>query len=204
MKSSTLIGLISSIAVIICLSALELFYKNRLHPNVTRKIAHILAGFFALGMAYVLDPLPYVVLALGFTALMIITMRLHLFNSIHNVERRTFGAVLLPVGVLIAYLLAGGPSTAFATAVLILTLGDSLASVPGHIIGSTRKTSFGSVIFFVIAFTIYIAAWGQAYYFPAVASALVLTAVEKYSPWGSDNLTLPIVAVLCHIYWFYF
>src|SRR5207248_7195384 len=80
----------------------ELCHRRGVAAESTRRAAHA-AGAGGAALAQLLLTLPeMVVLAAGFTAFLVGTRALGRLRSIHGVTRRTLGAQLLPVGLLLA------------------------------------------------------------------------------------------------------
>lgn len=195
--SDFLVGIVFSSGFLGVLYLIERISQRSGHQKeATRKLAHILGGFFALWMGFLLHPMVFTVLILVFAAIMVWSYRRKFFSSIHGVDRLTYGEVFLPLGILTAYLLSGGPTQAFVAVMLILTLCDPLASVVGKWIPSDRKTKLGSLAFLVASTAILFAVFGLENNTALVATAALVTAAERFSPYGTDNLTIPLTGGL--------
>lgn len=189
-----LLGGAASIGFIAILILLESRRKKHAIPaELTRRISHIAAGAFASGMAYVLDLTIYALFAVLFCAVMLISRRRNLLPAIHQVNRMTYGEVLFPLGALSALLIAQGASRIFLTAMLILTFADPAAGSAGQ--GKARKTNIGSVAFFLVSLLLTMFFHTQSMS-TNIALSLLLTLIERISPRGTDNFTLPIMATI--------
>src|SRR5207237_2283262 len=85
-------------------------------------------------------------------------------ESVHAVARPTLGAVIFPIGLLLAAVAMWTHPAAFSYAALILAFADPAASVLGQRIDSLswpvaggRKSAAGRITFFAVAFAIGIA-----------------------------------------------
>jgi dolichol kinase len=136
--------------------------------------------------------------------------RLKLLRQI-SVERRdgsrSAGELLFAPCIALTGWLAGEPSFAWLTGIALLAVGDTAAALAGQRFGRHRYRSFGggksvegSVAFLLAAavMSIALAQWLQAPVSPAVllAFCLAITLVEAVSGYGSDNLSIPLFAVI--------
>lgn len=137
--------------------------------------------------------------------------QLNIFHATFDVARKTNGEELYAVGIFVSALLAHEPWI-FTLAILTLTLSDGLAAVLGTKYGmSTRYTVFGSVkswtgnlTFFLTTLFLFVGlSWSGAgtlqhtsLLMGAVPVAVLLTCVEAISPRGSDNVTIPLTAIV--------
>ena len=181
------VGLAASFVV------LERLVRTRNVPTeITRRVAHILACLFALLVHAVLPFWLFIVCSVVFAALMWLSRHFHVFTSIHKVRRRSLGDVYLPLGIGVAALLGGSDAAVFVAAVLILGLADVAAGLVGDYLRSSRKTWWGSGAFLGVS-VIVLALCGFGLV-PVIVVALLATATERYSPLGTDNISIPLVA----------
>jgi len=181
-------------------------YKG-VHSELTRKIVHVLVGMFVAFWPFFLSWRQIQVLSLMFLVVVIVSIRLNLFGSIHAVSRNSWGEVLFAVIIGILAFISTDPWV-FAAAMLHLSLADGLAAVVGlaygdhnsyRILGRTKSLA-GSLAFFFTSATImfwYVSFSG------AEASAVVLlwlpvvaTIAENLSGEGTDNLVIPLLVAL--------
>ena len=169
--------------------------KFSLSSELTRRVVHIGAGLCTILDFYFVPGWPFVVLISTSIGIIGYSYLKNFFTSVHNVTRHTYGEIFLPFGSLSAYFITIGEPAAFLPALLIMTFADSLAGLTSDFFKQPRKMWRGSVVFFVVALVILLTT--SSLNLPkALISALVLTVVERYSPKGSDNLTVPAFAAL--------
>lgn len=170
------------------------FAKRNLNwsPELTRRLAHIGSGLCGLLDYLLVSETTFLILMLLGIPFILISYRRNIFSSVHNVKRKTYGEIFLAVGVVVAYLVSLAKPEVFIPSLMIITFADSLAGLVSDFYKQPRKMLRGSVMFFAVTLTILL-----IFGYPlggAVAVALVLTAIEKFSPLGSDNLTVPTVS----------
>ena len=181
-------------------------YKG-VHSELTRKIVHVLVGMFVAFWPFFLSWRQIQVLSLLFLLVVLASLKLNIFNSIHAVSRNTMGEVLFAmiIGIL-AFI--SSDQWIFAAAMLHLSLADGLAAVVGlaygenssyRILGRTKSVA-GSLAFFFTSISIMI--WYVAFS-GTTASAVnllwlpvVATIAENLSGEGTDNLVIPLLVAL--------
>ncbi len=168
---------------------------KRLKSFITRRIAHIAAGLFALFMWTWVSPPVYIGLLVTLIACMTISQLRGILLSVHGVDRKTIGEVLLPLGILITYVMSHDKPTVFVPALLIVTLADSFAGIVSDMRRKKRSSKIGSIVFFVTCCIVLATTTHMAVLQLLVLSSIV-TVTERISPFGSDNLTIPLVATL--------
>ena len=193
--NSYLTGLIYSSVFLLILLFLEyITRRNNFDKELTRRIAHILSGLFGAIMGLILEPLVFITFVLVFLVIISLSYGVKFFSSIHNVKRKTYGEIFLPLGILIAYLLANGSMTNYLASVLILAISDPLAGIIGDI--SNKKLTYGSIVFFVSTLSVLLAIFKFEQFVFVVSIALIVTLVERISSYGTDNLTIPLASSL--------
>lgn len=176
--------------------SIECVFRNTsVSSEATRRIHHTLAGFFGLVMAYILSPEVFLICTVLFFVLMLISFTKKYMASIHAVKRKTYGELLFPIGVGAAYVLAGGATREFIVSILVLSCSDSLAGWGGMV--SSRI--YGSLLFFLATSIIFLALYNYSL-IVIVLIAFLITGIERFSPMGSDNLTIPVGTVLFLIF----
>lgn len=163
-------------------------------------------------------------LGVVFAVINYLAVRYDLFASMHHTGRLTYGTVFYPVSFVILVLwLWDGYKVILVTAMLIMAIADAMAAVVGNRAknpiplggGLEKKTLQGSVTMYICTFllavvtqnlfsgeqssmqmTIGLSLWGAA------MLALIATASEMVSKWGSDNLTVPLFSAF-FMYYFY-
>lgn len=189
--SNFFIGVVNSTIFLILLVLIEYVTRRKnLNKELTRKIAHILSGLFGVVMAFVLSKWIFVTFALIFFVIISTSYGVKFFSSIHNVKRKTYGELLLPLGILGAYIFSNGATLHFVASVLILALADPLAGAVGAI--TKRKYILGSASFFVCSLAILLLVFAGTPFPLLMFIAAVITLVEGFSSFGTDNLTIPL------------
>lgn len=168
--------------------------KFNFPTEVMRRVAHICSGLLVIIDYLVLPAIPFVIMITSGGVLFFILSRLNLLSSINNVQRRTYGQYVLTVGYLGAYLLSLNKPEIFIPSVLILSFADALAGLYGTLTKATSRTVLGSVLFMVSTLVILLSTGTQI--LPAIAIAAPLTLVERVTPLGFDNVTVPLTASL--------
>jgi dolichol kinase len=165
-----------------------------LSPENGRRVSHVAACAYAIGIHAVLPLWVFVAVAGTFIVLMTVSKLLRILRSIHDVRRSTWGEVYMPLGIGLAALIAGDNQQAFIASVAVLGLADVAAGLVGGARGSLTKTWGGSVAFVVVALAVLVAA---RYAFAVGAlMALGLAVIERVSPRGLDNVTIPIACAV--------
>ena len=182
-----------------------------LKTELTRKLVHTVAGVVVLLIPRVFTSL-YSVLVVGggFLAVMAATKLAGFLPSVHQIGRRTTGAVVYPIAIVALLLLSRGRSVLFEVPLLVLACADSAAALVGKAIGRRRymvwghvRSLEGSYAFFATSLVIVLSSFAFGVTHPTdVATAilvsfvlsLLLTAVEALSTGGWDNLTIPLAA----------
>ncbi len=181
--------------------------KRRTQQEHTRKIAHIGTGAIAFfAPAFFATHWPVLVLAIIFSAALLVCTRFGWLTSLYLPARRGKGDILFLWAVYLVFLLAEGNSLMFQVPVLVLTVGDAAAALIGQNFGRTRHhwgentrsvegsagfigVSFLCVLFLLLGLT------EMSLVQCAALTLLVATtasAVEALSPRGSDNVSVPI------------
>ena len=175
--------------------------------ELRRNIAHLLLGTF---FAFLVISFPHGLVLVGNAILiggLIVASFLYqrydiallnwLFARFDRPGRFTAkGAITFFVGTFIAVLLFA-PLYA-ALGILVLAIGDSLATIAGHYAGKhivfKKKTLEGAVAFFVCAFTILVLFIAPA---KALLVAVIACGTELFTPPNlDDNITIPFVTGL--------
>jgi phytol kinase len=190
-----------------------LWHRKYIAGEYARKFVHILGGSFVALWPYFLSFSTVRWIALGGIIAWVATKKLNLSFALKDINRPTAGELLYPISVLLLAYIASD-KWIFTVSVLFLALADGMAAVIGKKY-STKKLSYkvyrgtksvqGSAAYLVcayIALGIGIALGGDR----AILHTPVLTLgwlplatmfLENISPFGTDNLTVPImVAVL--------
>lgn len=187
----------------------ELLLKLGVSAETTRRLTHITAGLLVVLLPYLVTFTEVIILGIFFVVSLAFTKRWRLLRSIHGIRRKSFGATLFPLGLLISALLFWRKNPQlFQVAALELSLADGFAGVVGERFGKHKyhitgqKTIEGSAVFFVITFLVFAMLLGinnalsPEKYLSVFIISLVLTAVEGILGEGVDNLVVPVAAGL--------
>jgi dolichol kinase len=176
-------------------------------PEISRKFVHLSGGITALSFPYLIKYHWTVLgLAAGFSLILVLAKIKGVLKSVHDVERKSYGAMLFPVSVYIVFLLGHNKPVLYFVSILIMTVSDTLAAVVGGRYGSIRyevegitKSLEGSTVFFFVTFLcvhLSLLLMTGIERLDSVLIALVIavlvTGFEAISPTGSDNFFVPL------------
>lgn len=181
-------------------------YKG-VHSELTRKLVHVLVGTFVAFWPFFLSWRQIQMLSLAFLLVILLSVWLNIFKSIHAVSRNVAGEVLfaMVIGVL-AFLSTS--EWVFTASMLFLSLADGMAAIIGLLWGDENqykvfghvKSVAGSLAFFFTAVAISII---YTIFSGVPQSATVLlwlpvvaTIAENIAVSGTDNLVIPLLAAL--------
>jgi dolichol kinase len=198
----TVLAVIAVLAVLLIAEYLSRF--KGVHSELTRKFVHILVGMFVAFWPFFLGWGQIQFLSIAFLVVVGLSVKFHIFRSIHAVERNTMGEVLFALVIGILALIVTN-KWVFAASMLHLSLADGLAAVVGlgwgdhnkyKILGHTKSIA-GSLTFFFVSILIMV--W-YSYFSHRPADAAILiglpviaTAVENIAIRGTDNLAIPLL-----------
>ena len=171
-----------------------------LSTNVTRRVTHIGAALIAAISPLFLNQLVIVIACIFFAGLVFVGRKTTFLSSIHDVERKSFGDVFLPLGeALSAIVFLPHSIAAFQFGVLVMGISDALEGLGGEKFGKHKVRFFGntkslegSAIFFICTLILTLS-FAPAFGYQLIMIAVVLTIVEFLSIYGLDNLVLPIL-----------
>jgi len=208
-------------AFLVILALSEFIYKRvKISAEYTRKISHIISTLTSLTFVYTFQSHWFVLALAAFSFLLLyIGKQKNAFQSIENVSRQTQGSYLLPIGIYISFALSDFMNNRllFVLPILLLGISDASAGMMGilyqtkksniSILGRTPGKSYaGTFTFLTSSFIISFATiMAFGYNIPKVIVltiyiSLATTITELISPYGSDNLTIPIVASIILAY----
>lgn len=182
--------------------------KSSLSANITRRITHVGATVIAAASPLFISKTIIVSACLLFAVTVFFFRKTKLLSSVHDIERKSYGDVFLPLGEAItALLFLPNNIPAFQFGVLVMGISDAFAGFVGerygnkkfHFLGLT-KTTEGSIVFFILTLVIF-AVFTHSIGLGAIVTAFILTVAECIGIFGSDNLILPILgAYLYYIF----
>lgn len=177
--------------------------------ELTRKVVHIGTGNVIL-IAWALEIPAWVGIAasLFFGGIALLSYVLPLLPGINSVGRRSFGTFFyaVTIGILVAWFWPLSQPQFAVLGVLIMTWGDGLAGLVGRAWGNhgyelagMGKSWEGSLTMAIVSTVItLLILWGTVagpwlgLGGAAIAVGLVAALLESFSPWGIDNLTVPL------------
>ena len=181
--------------------------KYRINPDITRKLAHVSLALLASTLPIWLDWKQCLICLAPFVVIIMLSYFLGIFKSIHNVQRKTVGEIMFPLGMLASLIIASESLAVYSFAVMVVALADPFAEYVGkkfgkRIIFGTEKTFIGSMGFAIVTLAIYIfySYFGLLNFDNAELLSMVVlaTIIEAASPYGLDNLTVPAtISLLC-------
>jgi phytol kinase len=173
-----------------------------------RKMVHSTLGVWVAFWPYFLSFRQIQVICVAAFIIALISKKVVIFHAMHDVKRRGLGELLYSVGIgLTAYYFQ--TPIIFTVAILQLAISDSIAAIIGKKFGKrssysifgTKKSIVGFVAFALSATAIlsyYV--WSgvvlggndnRVFIVPLIG--LILALCEVLSPYGTDNLTIPLV-----------
>lgn len=176
--------------------------------EITRKIVHIGTGNVIL-FAWLLNIPAWVGIGAAILAgiVTLISYRFPILPGVNSIGRQSFGTFFyaVSIGVLIAWFWPQGKPEYAAIGILIMTYGDGLAAIIGQRFGRNKYEVFGSkkslegtltmtVISYIVCALILVSVQGNIGLVWVVSGAVALTAtaLETFSKYGIDNLTVPL------------
>ncbi|GEM56691.1 phosphatidate cytidylyltransferase [Flavobacterium branchiophilum] len=200
------------IAVIFTISEI-LFHFYTIKVEITRKITHFLSGIVCLSFPYTLhNHWIGLLLCISFVVILWVSEKYHYLQSIHAIDRFSFGCILFPIavyGCFFVYCTIYNHKIYFYLPIIILAISDPLAALFGkkfpvgvYRLGAIKKTLMGSVVFFLSCWVLVWIAFAQSTFpieskvFKSIAISVLATFTEAISGKGFDNLSIPLVVEL--------
>lgn len=201
---------VALLAMLVVVRSLRARYD--LHPETSRKLAHVGLGLAMLSCPLLFDRVWPVALLALLTMLVLAAMRwlpiviTHFRGVVGGVARKSAGDFYFPVAAALLFVVARGDWILFGVPILALTFADAVAALIGVRYGTIRyrtlegaKSLEGSVAFFTVAFL--------ATHVPLLLSGitgraeslliglilgLIVMLLEAVSLGGTDNLLIPV------------
>ena len=199
--------------VIVLLSALlcKNYFPQR--EELSRKIIHIGTGPVIL-FAWLFDlPRNIAVAAAAFITIALgVNYQFHLLPAIEDIKRKSFGTVAYGISITILLVLFWPKYASIVSlGVLSMAFGDGMAGLIGKSIKSRKwlilgqtKSAAGTLTMglIVVITTLAISQINNLNIQPLeiIVISLIATGLEQISPWGIDNITVPI-GVTCTAIW---
>ncbi|QUH20309.1 diacylglycerol/polyprenol kinase family protein [Alkaliphilus sp. B6464] len=216
-----IVGIIISFAFIFILIGIAtvLEKRNKLSKEGTRKLVHIgVSNWWIIAMIY-FDNIWYAIILPS--VFIIINYLSYRFQLINAMERKSgsndLGTVYFPISLLILVIFTFGiikiPYIG-AVGTLIMGYGDGLAAIIGKKFGKRKyyvfnneKSFEGTLTMFIasllVCFSIFTIYSPNIILFKSLVIAVFATILEGFSPWGFDNLTVPIFSSLLYYILFF-
>lgn len=185
--------------------------KDNFHPELTRKLVHIVSGMISLTFPWLFtDFLPVLTIcSISFLFVLISRYMLCLKNSfgrlVCSVNRPSYGDLYFPAGIALLFYISKGDIVLYSIPILILTFSDSLAALTGIKYGRIKfetadgeKSIEGSIVFFVTSFlsvSLPLLINNILLYkslLIALLLSFLLTFTEALAWKGLDNLFIPV------------
>jgi phytol kinase len=202
-------GLVVSYAYIFgVLGAAEALCRWRgCSQRFTSQVAHIAIGMWVVGTALLFHNRFVAALPLLSLALFNLILYLYRRDAGRARERNGPGAVYLPLSMAFMALILWEQPGLLIASLMPLTWGDALAAIMGQHFGQyhyqilgherTLEGSLSMFIFSLASLFLSLAIFSPLGFWPsllyAFITALVVAGVEAASPWGMDNLFVPVV-----------
>ena len=184
--------------------------KNKFNLEVdnSRKITHILCTLGIITFPYTMNNKEIYIICTLFIIITFLTKKIGMFKSIHSVKRKTFGAEVMPLGVLLsAHQFLPADKFTFVYGTLICGFSDTMAEIIGRkynfrpiYIFNQKKTLGGSIAFFlttlIITYFFLIFTNNDIITFKILELSIFLTFLELIQPFGLDNITIPVFSDL--------
>ncbi len=212
------VGLAASYVLVFGFIGLATLLMRRriLAASATRKVIHIgVAHWWLIAMATMDDPWVASVGPASFIVINALALGLRLLPAMdEGTDRKNLGTIYFPISLLVLVNLCWRgvmPVWVGGIAVLVLGWGDGLAALVGEGNGAPgvrswggRKSAAGTILMFTCSFAVtraftLIFRGGQGGHgvLEAVGISTIIaaaaTVVELVTPWGLDNLTIPLV-----------
>lgn len=208
-----IVSFIYIFAVIFLAGFLERFGKE-----VSRKTIHILvANWWFIAMIFFKTPLWAAFVPACFVVLNTLSYRFNLFSAMERgAGRGDLGTIYYAVSLLLLALFSfssyGSPIIG-GLGILIMGYGDGLAAVVGkkypvipYHLGSNEKSVAGTLTMFLSSFLVsflFLTLTNQDQtFFPALLLSVIATVLEVVTPWGLDNLSVPLLSSAFY-YWIF-
>jgi phytol kinase len=183
----------------------------------TRKFIHIGVGMWSIGTVALFETWPMAIIPpVTFVLINALSYWRGIFQSMESEERGNLGTIYFPIAFAVAIYAFWGRPMLLVACLMPMTWGDAMAAIVGqryghytYTVGGRTRSVEGSLAMlfwswvatsaalFGLPFLLglFYVSWLQALIYGG-AVAVVCTLVEAFSPWGIDNLTVPLAAGL--------
>lgn len=182
--------------------------------SFSRKFVHIGVGMWVLGTVALFKSWQMAVIPpLTFILVNYISYRRDIFKGMESKDKRNLGTVYFPISFALIIAAFWTKPAVVVAGMMPMVWGDALAAIVGERWGKHRNFLFadaksreGSAAMFLASFAsvliVLLAAGiaGTTALYASLLVALVAMIVEALTPWGIDNLTVPLLSAL--LLWF--
>lgn len=192
----------------IILLAESLYLWKAAEPEKVRKVVHIGTGHVILFAWWLAIP-AWIGIAASIvaSAIALLSYKLPILPGINSVGRKSLGTFFYAasIGILVAWFWPLQLPQYAAIGILVMAWGDGLAALVGQKYGKhpykiwgMQKSWEGSLTMAVVSYLVssLILLWVQGniwqIWVVSAAVAVVATALEAFSKWGVDNITVPL------------
>jgi phytol kinase len=213
MTISPWIGIGAVVVTLVAMLGLLRLLRRRhgLHPELTRKLAHVGLGLTTLSFPWLFHATWPVVVVCGIAIATLLALRLlpvlraQVGGVVHGIDRASLGDLYFPVSVVGLWILADRDWVLYTLPILTLTLADATAALIGIRYGRVRydgaegkKSLEGSVAFCIVAYfaiqgpLLLFTRTGRAESMLIAATFGVLVMLLEAVAWrGLDNVFIP-------------
>jgi len=204
------IACLSGITAILVLAEI-LWRRKILKDEYGRKLVHILAGIFIAFWPWLISWRAIQLLGVTILAGLLVNRELKILHATNSLGIRFYSDCYYALAVTVCALLTTQKSF-FALAILIMALGDGFAAIVGCTVGKKwrykvfgqTKTVIGSMVFWLISMCVLgagVVLVGNTIDFTHYALLIiflppVLTALENFAIFGTDNIVIPIATLV--------
>lgn len=169
-------------------------FKRKLEPHteITRKLIHIGAGGLSIYWSDIISKNEFLILTSIFLGLFLFANKIKIFKSLYKLERKTYGDITFILGLLLLAVFFFDNRGIFTLGVLLLMWPDALAGLSNYYFKNSHTDVIHVNIYFVVALLITIFSLP---FYQAIIISLVVTLTEYFSPYGTDNITVPAVYI---------
>ncbi|MBM3130294.1 MAG: phosphatidate cytidylyltransferase [Chloroflexi bacterium] len=182
----------------------------KLSVDLTRKFVHIAVGMIAFPLVLLFQAWQFAIIPpLVFIGVNYVSYRRQIFSGMETGERGQLGTVYFPISFSILIPLLWSSPALLVASLMPMTWGDAFAALIGQrfgarkfaILGQTRSLE-GTLAMLVFSWLavfltlIFFAQPAAPSFIIALVVALSASIVEALSPFGMDNLTVPLSSAL--------
>lgn len=211
-------GIIVSFVFIFLVIGISTLLTNKkiLSGEGSRKFIHIgVANWWIIAMIFFDSPLWAAIVPALFIIINYISYKKQVFKAMERGKgKNDLGTVYYAISLFILSIITfskGMDPYVGAMGILIMGYGDGFAAIIGEKYGkhsftlmNSKKSLEGSlamfIVSFIVAFIIAVLAGNSCIWLLPLSIALIATIVEIFSPYGIDNLTVPLITSLSYYY----